>query len=167
LDGPPLAPQQTKATVTAERFTDLLAAFLTPITAVLALYVAFRQHHMQREQVRTELYQRRIAIYRSYTRFLAKLVFTSELSPQDVYDLRADTLEAPFLFDPEDARVIAELAELAANQVGLRSDLKDPSMASPRYKSEMFSVGESLRADCQAYLSEAEARFRRYLIARV
>ncbi len=77
---------------------NVFSALLTPVIAVIAVYIAYQQWQTNRRRLELDLYERRLHVYQAVSQFIYKVLtgFSPEL--QDISDLRRNTFEADFLF---------------------------------------------------------------------
>lgn len=77
---------------------EVFSALLTPAIAIIATYVAWQQWRIQRNRVRVELYDRRLAVYKAVDSFYGEVSTAGTVTYPSALKLRVDTAEAPFLF---------------------------------------------------------------------
>ena len=80
-----------------------LQAGLTPMIAILALYVAFQQYRTNREKVRLDLFDRRMAIFDALMQLLRIIGRDGTISNEELVRFSADTNNAVF--------IVAELSD--------------------------------------------------------
>jgi len=56
------------------------SALLTPLIALIAIYIAFQQHGINKLRLRHELYERRIAVYEAVQKHLSKISGAGQIS---------------------------------------------------------------------------------------
>jgi len=88
---------------------DYLNAILVPLIALLSLYIAYRQHKMDRQRFQHELYDRRIQIYKSIRLFLKKIMKKGSVSEEDAFQLVSSTTEASFFLSKKVTSKIDEI----------------------------------------------------------
>jgi hypothetical protein len=145
-----------------QRAIELLSALLTPITAVLALRIGWRQNQLQREAVRLQLYDRRAAIYRAYLEYLTAVVHGGG-DPGSRLRLGGLLAEAPFLFEPADAEHLSEVVVRGVDEVGEGYPRRPEEVEDPAERAEIIRWMAEERAWYYSRLREAPDRFRRYL----
>lgn len=115
---------------------------LTPLIAVVAVYIAYQQHLTNRSRLRVELYDRRLKLYKRLMKFLAKVDRDAEPEVADLVKFRADMSEAFFLFGkivPEYLdRVFARTVELRRSNRRLKR-IADGGQLGPDESSETLS----------------------------
>jgi len=85
----------------------MLSALLTPLTAVVILYIAYQQLHTNRLRLKFELFDRRYKLYEKVTSFLANILVEGTVSPNAPTNYLPETKGVIFLFDKR----IQEFAE--------------------------------------------------------
>ena len=75
-----------------------LQGFLTPLIAIIALYIAYQQHKTNRDKLRVELYDRRLGIYITTERFLTCICKAGDV-PDDLFEeFEVKAGEARFIY---------------------------------------------------------------------
>ena len=77
---------------------DILSAALTPIIAVLAVYIAYQQHCVNRQRLQYELYERRLGIYKVVAQHLSHIATMNQITFTQCQDFHKETFEGVFLF---------------------------------------------------------------------
>jgi hypothetical protein len=77
------------------------SGLLTPVIAVIAVYIAFQQQKINRLRLKHELFERRLAIYDSLKQFLGLVMREGKTSYETCITLLRDTNQSPFLFGAE------------------------------------------------------------------
>ena len=86
---------------------QVLAALAGPTAAFIAVFVALWQAHLQRQQLRQNLFDKRFGVYLALSQFLNTL---SELGKSlDAAQLLQSTNQAEFLFNPEVEEFLKEV----------------------------------------------------------
>ncbi len=87
----------------------VLSALLTPIIAVIALYIAWQQFTINRRQHRLALFDKRLAVFNSTMKMIASVIQDANATLTDCFGLIRDTREHEFLFGPEIGAFINDL----------------------------------------------------------
>jgi len=77
---------------------NLLSAALTPIIAIIAVYIAYQQWKTNKLKVRYELYERRLAVFNAAMKLIAIVIQAGNPEQTQLLDFRAETNESYFLF---------------------------------------------------------------------
>jgi hypothetical protein len=94
---------------TDKGLVDILGAILTPIIALLALYIAFMQWRTNDKRRRSEYFDRRIAVYEAIAHYLRDLLALGRIEQgADVKFLR-DTTIVSFLFGKNIKALVDEI----------------------------------------------------------
>jgi DNA-binding transcriptional regulator YhcF (GntR family) len=75
----------------------------------LGAFIAFLQYRLYKFQIKKELYERRIPIYKHVCGYIAKIITSGTAKQEDFYQLLRDTTEVEFLFGNEIKEYIDEL----------------------------------------------------------
>ena len=149
---------------------DLLSAALTPITAILALFIAYQQLRIQRAANRLQLYERRFRVYLAYRHLLSHLVFSPHPDQAVVERLSADVGEAKFLFEPSDASIIWNAVDMARELIDVDQTRQGKPTSQFRYRE--YSATSLLRTDGELRnrawqeLQSLDTRFAKYMAFR-
>ena len=54
----------------SNNWIDILSALLTPLIALIAVYVAYQQHKINKIRLQHELYERRLRVYKAVQTFM-------------------------------------------------------------------------------------------------
>jgi hypothetical protein len=110
---------------------EWLTALSTPTIAIFAIWIAWQQLHLNRNQFRSDLMEKRVAILSAIRDLLSAALKNRypDLTELDKFDV--EMVEAPFLFGPE---VMSYLDKLRQNYIAIwniseqdkDNDFKDP-----------------------------------------
>ncbi|MBZ5636588.1 MAG: hypothetical protein LAO55_25975 [Acidobacteriia bacterium] len=82
-----------------KNWLDLLVAASGPIAAAVAVFIAWWQAHIQHQQLKVSLYQKRLEVYLHLRKFLSDVTIRHTIDFEKCMQLMRDTKEAEFLFD--------------------------------------------------------------------
>jgi len=80
---------------------QIVAGLLTPLIAIVALYIAVQQHNVQRDKLRFDLYEKRLAVFNATMNLLASVETHAVADAGAIYRFIADTANVRFLFGVE------------------------------------------------------------------
>ncbi len=84
-------------------YVDIFSALLTPVIAIVAIYIAYQQYKIGDLRLRHELYERRIKIYKAVQKYLLDVVgggnTTYSACMLKHKEFSEEISEIPFLFD--------------------------------------------------------------------
>jgi hypothetical protein len=86
-----------------------MATFLTPLIAMIAVYIAWQQFEINRRQHRLALFEKRLAVFNSTMRMIAAVVRSANPTLAQCYQFIQDTRDHEFLFGPEVKSFIDEV----------------------------------------------------------
>lgn len=90
-----------------------LYAFLTPLIAMLALYIARQQFLVNHRQHRLALFERRLTVFNSTMNMIASVVQSANPTLAQSFQFIKDTRDHEFLFGPEVGEFIDEVYKKA------------------------------------------------------
>jgi hypothetical protein len=121
MDGNPAdaSSPPVKATLmeTANEIVKLLSGALTPVIAILAAYIAWRQHQTAQSKLKLDLYDRRFKVYRGLMDLFAAVLRDVKVLPTDLANYYIQTNEKVFLFDSD---IVAFMTHVREKAVELR-----------------------------------------------
>jgi hypothetical protein len=88
---------------------ELLSAALAPITAIVALGIAYRQYRLEKIKFRHELYEKRLAIYNSTMKMLSVVMRDADVSTADLFQFLQETNQSYFLLGKDVSDYLTEL----------------------------------------------------------
>jgi hypothetical protein len=116
---------------------QILAASLAPIIAIFGTYIAWRQHALQRQRLRLDLYEKRFAVFQALMIFLDAALRDAKL-PLDLYHrFRTGTAQVAFLFGAEVNEYLEEIGEKAMRFRELNERLAADAMPFGTERSEL------------------------------
>ena len=103
---------ETLVDVANEIFT-LLSGALTPVIAIVALYIAWCQHQTAQGKLKLDLYDRRFKVYRGLMDLLAAVVRDAKVSRDELAKYYVETNERQFLFDEDIVHFMTQVRDKA------------------------------------------------------
>jgi len=89
--------------------------FLTIIVGILVVSIAYRQFVLSKEKFKLDLFAKRFAIYKGAQSFLTFIMNEGKVTIEKIYQFRAETQDAIFLFDDDIAAILKQIDEKALN----------------------------------------------------
>lgn len=89
---------------------NILAAFLTPTVAIIAAYIAYKQHRIEKERLKLDLFEKRYAVFNASREFIIEVNTYCLFYPDDpnykkslhvIRNFSNKTQDTSFLFDSE------------------------------------------------------------------
>ena len=111
-------------------YVEILTALLTPLIAILAVYIAWQQYRVNHHSLRNQLYERRYAVFKAFMSYLADIMREGKTSYQRTSQFYAEASEAEFLFSTSINSKMEELYSKGVNLVALYEQMY-PSDGSP------------------------------------
>jgi hypothetical protein len=87
----------------------VLSAALAPITAIVALGIAYRQYRLERIKFRHELYEKRLAIFNSTMTLLSIIMRRADVDMSDLIRFIQETNQSYFLLGKDIAAYMDEI----------------------------------------------------------
>jgi hypothetical protein len=92
---------------------EWLQALLAPTVAIIAVYIAFRQHRTNQEKLRLDLYEKRLAVYHALKDLLGAVMRDADLKIEVLRDFALRSGEAVFLFGPDITEYLDQVKKTA------------------------------------------------------
>jgi hypothetical protein len=115
---------------------DVLSALLTPIIALLAIYIAYQQYKISEHRLRHEIYEKRVKIYMAVNKFISQITANGQTNFTNCHEFYSEASEAAFLFDSSIMEYIDQLYGKAIVLIELQEKLY------PSDESQGLEVGE-------------------------
>lgn len=87
---------------------------LTPIIAVIAAFIAYKQWYTNAQKLKLDLFNRRFRVYEETIKILRLILRNLKPNQADLQNFYEATLEADFLFKPEVRQYLDEICNHAA-----------------------------------------------------
>ena len=94
---------------TSQSWVEILSALLVPVIAIVGLYVAYQQYQINKQRLRHETYERRLAVYKSVQRYLSEILRDGKITYNRALQFNSEASEAAFLFDSSVQEKIDEI----------------------------------------------------------
>lgn len=92
---------------------ETISAFLTPLIAIIAIYIAWQQWRTSKQKLDLDRYDRRLKIYSEIKNLIRVVVREGDASFDAIMQLRINSSEADFLFGPDIRDYIEEIIDHA------------------------------------------------------
>ena len=109
-------------------FFQILSGLLTPVIAMIALYIAYQQFNVNRNKLKLELYEKRYKMYLFIKDFIEHFSINFIFSSSEFRKFNTQANECKYLFDKDINALIKNIQKnvlkiLALNEQLSRSDL--------------------------------------------
>lgn len=84
--------------MTVKELVDVLSALLTPVIALLAVYIAWQQYKIQHRSYNGQMYERRREVFKAFMAYLSQVMRDGKTSYERLGQFYAEASEADFLF---------------------------------------------------------------------
>ena len=82
---------------------------LTPLIALLAVWIAYQQYRVNRKKLQLDLYEKRYGVYRALRELLSVCLQNYNVSNAELFKFLAGTNESEFLFKDEVSKYLLEV----------------------------------------------------------
>jgi hypothetical protein len=106
-------------------YLDVFQSLLTPLIAIVTVYIAWQQWQTNRKKLYIDLYDRRLRIYTEVKNFLRAITGDSIIDTNELLIFYSSVSEADFLFGPEISKYINEIYKHAVDLRRWNSEYRD------------------------------------------
>ncbi len=106
---------------TTKQIIQLLSGALTPVIAVIAIYIAWRQHKTARDKLKLDLYDRRFKVYRGLIGLFDAVIRNAKITWEDLARYHSETNEKKFLFEKDILDYMTEVRDKAIHLYKVKS----------------------------------------------
>lgn len=86
-------------TLDYEYLFRISSAALTPLIAIVAIYIAYQQFRTNQMKLRHDLYEKRMSIYRKVYEYLNSIIAYGNVTDEKTIEFYSQTSESHFLFN--------------------------------------------------------------------
>ncbi|HWS89588.1 MAG TPA: hypothetical protein VN282_21630 [Pyrinomonadaceae bacterium] len=133
-------------------YVDIFSALLTPTIALITTYIAIQQYRRERAKFRHELYDRRLAVFKAASKYLAivtsynTIIDTVQEEINAYNEFVAANMESQFLFDKEDWLYLGNIHMTGTKRSMARLMLRSDDPASVKeYEQSLAEAAETHR----------------------
>ena len=141
---------------------DYLKALLTPIIAVLAVYIAYRQWITTRNQFRLNYFDRRLSVYTAAMELVSEIGIMGTISPEKARVFLVKTREARFLFADDIDAYCTELYK-KSEQLRIKEDVFRDTNPQDSKRERMINEITELKTWFHNQITYIPQRFEKYL----
>ncbi len=139
----------------------VVSGFLTPLIAILAVYIAYQQYYINKQKLKLDLYEKRYRIFDETKKILLKINQEAKIDTIELRDFMFSTNDRIFLFEPEINQFIMDIKEKAialnSSEANLRAQFSSDERAEQAAKNSMLTKWFSFEYE------NIEKRFLKYL----
>jgi len=103
----------------------IVSGLLTPIIAIIAVYIAYQQYLINKRKLKLDLYERRFRIFDETKKVLHKINQYAKIDLIELRDFMFSTNDRIFLFDSDINELIIEIKNKAIDLNHSTDDLKN------------------------------------------
>jgi hypothetical protein len=145
---------------------ESISALLTPLIALIAIYIAWQQWRTNQQKLDLERYDRRLQIYKEIQTLIGVVIRKGDAPFEAIVQLRINSAEADFLFGPDIRVYIEEVVDHALNLSNAHRQYDDAIKGEPWPDYDRQKVVAIMHDEC-IWISNQQPvaleRFRKYL----
>ena len=140
---------------------DCLAALLTPLIAIIAVYIAYQQSLTNRRRLELDLYDRRLRIYEATVEYISAVQASFRPTLNDHWKFRRTTAEVDFLFGSDIKGYLDELFKHGLELHRWAEEYRDGTQEHPPWY-DHAKVVEGKREESEWFTKQNEEALRRF-----
>ena len=113
-----------------QSWVDVLSALLVPTIAIVGLFIAYQQYQINKQRLRHETYERRLAVYKAVQWYLSEILRDGKTNYSRALEFNSEASEATFLFDDSVQELIDEIYQKSIDMVA-NYEIMYPADGSP------------------------------------
>jgi uncharacterized ubiquitin-like protein YukD len=144
---------------------QVLSSMLTPLIAIVALYIAWQQWKTNQHKLVMDQYDRRLRIYEEVRKILSIVLRDANVSMDDLLRFRTSVSEADFLFGTEIVEYIDDIYRRGLDLNHWASEYRDNTQVKPAgYDHKIVVDGKHRQLSWfKEQFEPAKQRFKKYL----
>jgi hypothetical protein len=149
--------------MSVEYIIQLSSGLLTPLIAIVAVYIAWQQSKTAKQKLTLDTYDRNLRIYEEVKKFLLIIIRDGDVDFDEAIKFRSSVSEADFLFGAEIVQYIDEIYKRA---ISLRRWNREFNNQIKPEGYDHSKVVEKMHIELDwltAQLEPAKEKFRKYL----
>src|SRR5690242_8582931 len=92
-----------------KNFMCFTQGLLTPLIALIAVYIAYQQYKVNQRKLNLDLYEKRFRIYKVLKELLGRMMTQGKIEMKDLADIDYDIKDSIFLFEDDISKYIEEV----------------------------------------------------------
>jgi DNA gyrase/topoisomerase IV subunit A len=140
-------------------YIDIFTALLTPVIAIIALYIAYQQHKTNKTKLRHALYEKQLAFYKNLMEFIV-VAKTSPITDEQMLRINPVTMEAEFFFGKD---VSSHIANIQLQAITKRAREREKQGASSAELETLDRQIEEIEKWFHDQIMPTHKKFKKYL----
>ena len=149
----------------AQQLLELSKGLLTPLIAIIAVYVAWQQWQLNKRKMKLELYDRRKAVYEELKKLFGIISRDATVNMRDLSTYWVNVSEADFLFGSDVTRYLKQIYDHGVKLSHWNRQYKDYTQTKPPgYDHD--KVVEGMHSELEWLMKQGEPameKFKKYL----
>jgi len=140
-----------------------LSALLTPVIAIVTMYIAIQQYRSSGRKYRLELFDRRYVVFAAVRDFILAGIRQATVTTDEIFDLNAKTRDAFFLFDDSVEKYVDDLRSKGARLQYIYERLGDMSLGVGEERSQLAEEHAELLNWFSSQFSGSKQAFKKFM----
>jgi len=149
--------------VSIREISEVCAGFLTPIIAILAVYIAWQQYRINRYKVRIDLFDRRYKIFDTLMSLLGHIAQRGDIADEKLNEFLRSTKDSEFLFKKDIPEYLDEIYKNAGVLHRQEEMLKSQPLPRGESRKKVVEKRRELFDWFTSQFDVARKRFAKYL----
>lgn len=146
-----------------EQFIKFSSALLTPLIAIIAVYIAYQQMLTSKNKLKNELFDRRMKVFEAFQDFVREVVARGYAETEDIRNLHSVKSNIPFLFGEEIEEYRQNLVDSGLQLRSINRKLSDHTLPKGDKRTELAIKDYELNTWFSDQFAESINKFSEYL----
>lgn len=146
-----------------EQLIKLSSALLTPLIAIIAVYIAYQQMLTNKNKLKNELFDRRMKVFEAFQDFIGEVVVKGYAETDDIKNIHSVKSNIPFLFGEEIEDYRQSLVDNGLKLRSINRKLSDFSLPKGDKRTELANEDYELNTWFSLQFDESIKKFSGYL----
>ena len=142
---------------------EISAGLLTPVIAIIAIYIACQQHKTNRDQLKSSLYNRRLKVFLALTDFIGEISAMGDCDNKRINQYYFETRESVFLFGKDINDYLEEIYKKGDELHCWENKIKQIERFSDEKKTEILEKRGEVFHWLTRQIYDATPKFEKYL----
>jgi hypothetical protein len=146
---------------------ELLSAALTPVIALITVYIAYQQYQTNRYKLRLDMYDKRFKVFLALREFISHILENADVSNEVIFKFNIATSESVFLFDKEIPNYLQDIRQAAINFRKQNIRLNSSNLPVGEERNKLAQENSDLLNWLSNQFTTSEEKFAKYLRLKV
>ncbi len=141
---------------------EVSKGLLTPLIALIALYIAYQQYKVNSMRLKHDQDERRIVLFRKINEFMRTIISRGKIDRRQAIEFTNNTVEVDFLFGKDISRFIDELTKMSFRLATIQGFLHAPQPLEESKRHETLEEEEEILKWVEDNYLGLQEKFKKY-----